>query len=380
MTLETQKRSFGENEAISNDLVGYAHIETFALKIFNMADNEDRSGQSSKKTAKNFLAAANYLEILRVFGEIDADVEGKIKYAKWRATEIVKAAREGRPPVPPPELDEPKTDPSLLAPDQSMEGFDPLSGAGSSAAFPGPSVTPGGYSPSTFSPAVAPPVLPTTPQPSIGITDFPSPPAGSMGHITMNTNTGGNVGQYMDNSFQGSIGSTDNTWNQPALDQGQNFYNPAASPPAVPPHPTSSTYITPGASSPAPPGSGGYMATTPNPTSPAPNFSNAQYGYGAPTNSYQPSPSPSNPVQPSYPQPGFSAPSAPYQQPQPPMPSQPQVSPAYTPIPVVLDPEVSTSVQKHCKFTISALTYDDIPTAIDNLEKALALLRPYNRK
>ena len=36
------------NEAILNDVVGYAHIENFALKIFVNADNEDRAGKASK--------------------------------------------------------------------------------------------------------------------------------------------------------------------------------------------------------------------------------------------------------------------------------------------------------------------------------------------
>lgn len=31
--------------------------------------------------------------------------------------------------------------------------------------------------------------------------------------------------------------------------------------------------------------------------------------------------------------------------------------------------------QKHCKFATSALTYDDVKTAVDNLQKALALLQ-----
>ena len=43
-----QKKDIGDNEAISDDLVGYAHIENFALKIFKRADDEDRAGQASQ--------------------------------------------------------------------------------------------------------------------------------------------------------------------------------------------------------------------------------------------------------------------------------------------------------------------------------------------
>ena len=44
-----------------------------------------------------------------------------------------------------------------------------------------------------------------------------------------------------------------------------------------------------------------------------------------------------------------------------------------------LDPKLIESVSKHCRFATSALQYDDINTAIDNLERALALIRPLKK-
>jgi vacuolar protein sorting-associated protein VTA1 len=38
----------GDNEAITSELVGYAHVENFAIKIFGKADDEDRAGQGSQ--------------------------------------------------------------------------------------------------------------------------------------------------------------------------------------------------------------------------------------------------------------------------------------------------------------------------------------------
>lgn len=38
----------GDNEAISNDVVGIAHVDNFAMKIFTAADNEDRAGRATK--------------------------------------------------------------------------------------------------------------------------------------------------------------------------------------------------------------------------------------------------------------------------------------------------------------------------------------------
>lgn len=45
-----------------------------------------------------------------------------------------------------------------------------------------------------------------------------------------------------------------------------------------------------------------------------------------------------------------------------------------------LEPKVSEQVEKHCRYTISAIQYNDVATAIDNLEKALALLRNFSNK
>ena len=52
-----------------------------------------------RNTAKKFVAAANFLELLRIFdndkGAVDlAPIEEKIKYAKWKAADIAKALRE----------------------------------------------------------------------------------------------------------------------------------------------------------------------------------------------------------------------------------------------------------------------------------------------
>ena len=59
-----------------------------------------------RATAKKFLAAANFLEVLSVFTPTSdvptttINVPEKIRYAKWKAADIAKAFREGRKPVP----------------------------------------------------------------------------------------------------------------------------------------------------------------------------------------------------------------------------------------------------------------------------------------
>ncbi|GAA6062220.1 hypothetical protein JCM10212_006455 [Sporobolomyces blumeae] len=100
--LEAMKAENSDNDAVTEDAAAAAYIENFGIKIFSTADNEDRRGKATRATAKKFLAAANFLELLSVFGEVGTENREKIKYSKWKATDIAKAFREGRNPTPGP--------------------------------------------------------------------------------------------------------------------------------------------------------------------------------------------------------------------------------------------------------------------------------------
>ncbi|GLB35885.1 putative vta1 like [Lyophyllum shimeji] len=102
--LECLKKEIGPHDALDIEAVSSAYVENFALKVFAMADNEDRTGNATRSTAKKFLAAANFLEVLKIFPktEISESAEEKIRYAKWKAADIAKAFREGRKPTPGP--------------------------------------------------------------------------------------------------------------------------------------------------------------------------------------------------------------------------------------------------------------------------------------
>ena len=83
----------------------------FAMNVFNKADNEDRAGLAGKGTAKTFYAAQSFLQMLSHFDATNSE-EGsdeneqrtedkkRILYCKWKATEILKAIKEGREPTP----------------------------------------------------------------------------------------------------------------------------------------------------------------------------------------------------------------------------------------------------------------------------------------
>jgi len=103
--LEKMKKEIGPTDAIDNEAASCAYVENFALRVFSLADNEDRKGNATRATARTFLAASNFLEILKVFPktEVSDSIDEKIRYAKWKAADIAKAFREGRTPVPGPQ-------------------------------------------------------------------------------------------------------------------------------------------------------------------------------------------------------------------------------------------------------------------------------------
>lgn len=46
--LEVFKRQHKDNEAITNEIVAQAHLENYALKLFNYADQQDRAANFQK--------------------------------------------------------------------------------------------------------------------------------------------------------------------------------------------------------------------------------------------------------------------------------------------------------------------------------------------
>ncbi len=107
-TLEDLKSKLSDNDAVTNDAASSAYVENFALKVFVGADNQDRAGKATRATAKTFLAASQFIELLKIFGTIEPEMQEKIKYAKWKAADIAKAFKEGRKPTPGPAGGDPK--------------------------------------------------------------------------------------------------------------------------------------------------------------------------------------------------------------------------------------------------------------------------------
>ena len=109
-TLEDLKSKLSDNDAVTNDAASSAYVENFALKVFVGADNEDRAGKATRATPKKFLAASQFMELLKIFGTLEPEMQEKIKYAKWKAADIAKAFKEGRKPQAGPAGGDPKVE------------------------------------------------------------------------------------------------------------------------------------------------------------------------------------------------------------------------------------------------------------------------------
>jgi len=97
--LEQIKDKNKTNEAITNEVVASAHVEEVALKLFALANAEDRAGRFNKDVVKLFYTAGYLLDILSIFGEMDTQILQQQKYAKWKAAYIHNCLKNGETPV-----------------------------------------------------------------------------------------------------------------------------------------------------------------------------------------------------------------------------------------------------------------------------------------
>lgn len=96
--LETMKKELSDNDSITQEVVGNAHIENYALKMFLYADNEDRGGRFHKNMIKSFYTSSLLMDVLSVFGELSEENIQHRKYARWKATYIHNCLKNGETP------------------------------------------------------------------------------------------------------------------------------------------------------------------------------------------------------------------------------------------------------------------------------------------
>jgi len=91
-----------DDEAVTNEVVASAHIESKALQLFLFADKEDRNSNFDTKVIKAFYTSSLLFELLTIFGELNEEVAYQKRYAQWKATYLEKCRRSGDVPQPGP--------------------------------------------------------------------------------------------------------------------------------------------------------------------------------------------------------------------------------------------------------------------------------------
>jgi len=98
--VEAERAQLQDKITQAGDMKAFA--TNFGLKVFGHADDEYRAGLATRETAKNFYAAAVFLNVLHQFDDpLPEEIEQMRKYAKYSAVQITKAIKQGVPVVHP---------------------------------------------------------------------------------------------------------------------------------------------------------------------------------------------------------------------------------------------------------------------------------------
>ncbi|KAM0445448.1 hypothetical protein ACHAQK_001657 [Fusarium lateritium] len=321
--LEATKTERADDDAIVDNAAGQAYVEQFAQQTFDRAERALRADKVTRQTADTFDAAATFFDLTREWGEPEPEVIKKIKFAKWNAARILKAIREGRDPNESnPKAPEPEPEVALDPSDPEVQMFSGPPRASVEDA------SDAGELPSVPTFTDAPPKIPEDP-----------------GYFPPQNEHQGQASE----PFVPSPMSQSPT---PGLSGGPPPPPPVGMPPVVSPVPES----------PAQPAT----QIPPQPSPQIPTQLPSQYAPPSPQPFSDPSAPPSWTTTPSAPHPAAS-------NPPPIVPRAPAPQPP-APAPVQRDHRDINQAQKHAKWAISALNFEDVPTAVQELRNALAML------
>ncbi|KAL4866817.1 hypothetical protein BDV12DRAFT_172308 [Aspergillus spectabilis] len=96
--LEQFKTENPDNDAILDSMAASAYVEGFGLEVFGRAEAAMRADKVTKQTADTFQAAATFLELCQIWNPLDPEVAAKVKFSKYHAVRIVKAIKAGEDP------------------------------------------------------------------------------------------------------------------------------------------------------------------------------------------------------------------------------------------------------------------------------------------
>ncbi|KAK2025360.1 DUF605-domain-containing protein [Colletotrichum zoysiae] len=329
--LEQTKTENAQEEAITDDAVGQAYVEQFAQDAFERAEKVMKANRVTRQTADTYDAAATFLLLGNVWGPIDDETQKKVKYAKWNAARILKAIKEGKDPN--------ESNPKQEEPKEVLPALDPNDPDVRGLTSPPPKPASVEDDPETefykkpSAPAeIVPPTAPSEPVPTqSSVLDLPSVP-------------------------------TSNDLNPPP-DHNQGYFDP---PEEFPPSPLSQKDTNEvAASATAPSAPSPYAASSAGPNLSPENAASP----------WQPPKIPPPPVAKSTPPPAskHSKPPLPTAQ-QPKAPVVNVSNNSWAPSSAPSDEMDLPKAQKHAKWAISALNFEDVPTAVKELRNALAAL------
>ncbi|KAJ5758248.1 uncharacterized protein N7511_006942 [Penicillium nucicola] len=315
------------DETVTDEVAASAYVEQFGLEVFGRAEAAMNANKVTKQTADTFQAAATFLELCSIWGA-DPEIAGRIKFAKFHALRIVKAFKAGEDPNetnPAPKEDE------QVVEDPDVQAFDE-------------SVAEQASKPS---------------QPSIE--EIPDE-SDRLGRDLARKST-------LDESLHPSRTSSTP---RPTFTSQPEIPSVPRNAPGSPALPTDTDYSGPGLELPDTPATIGGSSSGPGPTLPDtptsfqsfpppsnhPSVDPASF-YDSATNASANLPPPAAP--PAAPAPAAYIPSAPA----PYVPPQPSHG---------IDDASVQMAQKHARWAVSALTFDDVDTAIKELQNSLKLL------
>ncbi|KAI9806961.1 MAG: hypothetical protein M1833_002619 [Piccolia ochrophora] len=384
--LEQTKVENPDNDAITDNVAGQAYVEQFGLETFQRADKAIQANKVSSQTADTFRAAATFLDLLQIWATPDQELASKIKYAKFHALRITKAINAGEDP----NLTNPK--PESLPDEQATfdatsidaQGNDAPPEHANSAKSRQPSVqdVPDEHDAmqkrlaarSSLDQSLHPSRASSVPRPA----DPPSPPL-----VPTPPNEPVDVRKY----YSSGPGDDNVSPIEPAADEGGYFpevptFTGEQSGPSLPTAPPQDTFgshpqpdlpNTPDFPPHTPPSSLPPTAPDfdPHPPPPPPSTQRQQppasysQAPSRPQSSYAP------PQQPTVPSHSIYRHPPPIQQPstQSPATQHPPTEEAYS-----VDEEAIMRAQKHARWAISALNFEDVNTAVRELRGALEIL------
>ncbi|KXH58474.1 hypothetical protein CSAL01_05059 [Colletotrichum salicis] len=327
--LEQTKTENAQEEAITDDTVGQAYVEQFAQETLDRAEKVMRANRVTRQTADTFDAAATFLLLGNIWSAVDEETLKKVKYAKWNAARILKALKEGKDPNESnPKQEEPAEEvlPALDPNDPDVQG---LTSPKPASVEDDPETE--FYKKASAPTETAPTAESSEPEPAqSSVLDLPSVPSA--------------------NDLNPPVPQT-----QGYFDPPEQFLPSPLSQSGV--NDTSAAVNAPSASSP-------YAASSTGPSFSPANAASPWQPPQIPPSNVVKSPPPSAPQQ-------FKPPPV---VPQPKAPMVPGSHNSWTPSSAPSDDMDLPKAQKHAKWAISALNFEDVPTAVKELRNALAAL------